>query len=56
MAHLDDEELKAIRELLDVEIDEKLNNKLDEKLSHLSTKHEFYNKMDAVMNGYLQTA
>ena len=50
MATLDDQDLKAIQDLIDVTLDEKL----DEKISHLPTKDEFYVKMDEVM-GELKT-
>jgi len=49
MATLDDQDLKAIRDLIDVELDQKLDEKLGEKLSHLPTKDEFYGKMDDVI-------
>ncbi|MFZ5856620.1 MAG: hypothetical protein ACOYZ6_07305 [Chloroflexota bacterium] len=49
MAKLDDQDLKAIRNLVDVSLDEKLDAKLDEKLGYLPTKEEFYEKMDEVM-------
>lgn len=49
MATLDDQDLRAIRDLIDVELDETLDEKLGEKLSHLPTKDEFYEKMDEVM-------
>lgn len=48
MAKLDDDDLKAIKTLIDVTIEEKeLVSKTD--LSHLPTKDEFYSKMDEVM-------
>lgn len=54
MATLDSDDLKAIKDLIDVTFDERLDEKLDEKLSHLPTKDEFYTKMDEVM-GELKT-
>ena len=53
MAKLDSEDLKAIKALIEVTLDEKeLVTKSD--ISHLPTKDEFYNKMDEVM-GELKT-
>ncbi len=53
MAKLDSDDLKAIKALIEVTIDEKeLVSKAD--LSHLPTKDEFYSKMDEVM-GELKT-
>ena len=49
MATLDDQDLKAIKGLIEVTFDEKLDEKLDERLSYLPTKDEFYGKMDGVM-------
>ena len=49
MATLDDQDLKAIKGLIEVTLDEKLDEKLDERLSFLPTKDEFYGKMDEVM-------
>ena len=49
MATLDSDDLKAIKDLIEVTVDEKLDEKLDAKLSHLPTKDEFYGKMDEVM-------
>lgn len=49
MAKPDSEDLKAIKDLVEVTIDEKLDEKLDEKMKYLPTKDEFYGKMDAVM-------
>ena len=54
MATLDDDDLNAIKGLIEVTFDEKLDEKLGEKLSHLPTKDEFYTKMDEVM-GELKT-
>jgi len=48
MAKLDDQDLKAIKNLIEVTIEEKeLVTKED--ISHLPTKDEFYEKMDDVM-------
>jgi hypothetical protein len=53
MATLDNDDLKAIKALIEVTIDEKeLVTKSD--ISHLPTKDEFYEKMDEVM-GELKT-
>ena len=53
MAKLDSDDLKAIKGLIEVTIDEKeLVTKSD--ISHLPTKDEFYTKMDKVM-GELKT-
>jgi hypothetical protein len=49
MATLDGEDLNAIKQLIEVTLDEKLDGKLDAKISHLPTKDEFYGKMDEVM-------
>lgn len=49
MAKLDNDDLKAIKGLIEVTMDEKLDEKLDAKLSHLPTKDEFFTKMDEVM-------
>jgi hypothetical protein len=56
MATLDNDDLKAIKNLMEVTIDEAVEEKLATKdaLSHLPTKDEFYTKMDAVM-GELKT-
>ena len=54
MATLDNHEFKAIKGLIEVMFDEKLDEKLGERLSHLHTKDEFYTKMDEVM-GKLQS-
>jgi predicted nuclease with TOPRIM domain len=54
MAKLDSEDLKAIKDLIEVTIEDKLDERLDAKLSHLPTKDEFYGKMDEVM-GELKT-
>lgn len=54
MAKPDSEDLKAIKDLVEVTIDEKLDEKLDEKMKYLPTKDEFYGKMDEVM-GELKT-
>ncbi len=53
MATLDNDDLKALKALIEVTIDEKeLVTKSD--ISHLPTKDEFYGKMDEVM-GELKT-
>src|SRR5215208_6983876 len=53
MATLDNDDLKALKALIEVTIDEKeLVTKSD--ISHLPTKDEFYEKMDEVM-GELKT-
>ena len=53
MAKLDSDDLKAIKELIGMTIDEKeLVTKED--ISHIPTKEEFYNKMDEVV-GELKT-
>lgn len=49
MATLDNDDLKAMKDLIEVAVDEKL----DENLKYLPTKDEFYGKMDEVM-GELQ--
>ena len=49
MATLENDDLKAIKGLIEITFDEKLDENLDEKLSHLPTKDEFYTKMDEVM-------
>jgi hypothetical protein len=49
MGTLDNDDLKAIKQLIEVTFDEKVDERLDEKLSHLPTKDEFYEKMDEVM-------
>jgi hypothetical protein len=48
MAILDNEDLKAIKGLIEVTIDEAIEGKLVTKddISHLPTKDEFYGKMD----------
>ena len=54
MATLDNDDLKALKDMIEVTFEEKLDEKLDEKLSHLPTKDEFYTKMDEVV-GELKT-
>jgi hypothetical protein len=51
MATLDNDDLKAIKGLITVAIDEAIEEKLVTKddISHLPTKDEFYTKMDEVM-------
>ncbi|MEK7112839.1 MAG: hypothetical protein AAB875_06020 [Patescibacteria group bacterium] len=46
---LTQKDLDAIRDLVGLEIDEKLEQKLDEKLKNFPTKEEFFEKMDEVM-------
>ena len=56
MAKLDSDDLKAIKGLMEVTIDEVIETKLvtKEDLSLLPTKDEFFTKMDEVM-GELKT-
>ena len=57
MATLDNDDLKAIKNLMEVTIDEAIDSKglvTKENVSHLPTKDEFYTKMDEVM-GELKT-
>ena len=57
MATLDDQDLKAIKNLLEVTVDEVIEKRelvTKNDLSHLPTKDEFYGKMDEVM-GELKT-
>lgn len=49
MATLDNDDLKAIKDLMEVTLDERLDEKLNERLGYLPTKDEFYLKMDEVM-------
>jgi uncharacterized protein YPO0396 len=49
LAKLDNDDLKAIKDLIEVTIDERLDEKLNEKSGHLPTKDEFYGMMDKVM-------
>ena len=49
MAKLDDDDLKAIKDLIEVTFDEKLDEKLDVKLSHLPTKDEFYEQTGKIL-------
>jgi hypothetical protein len=49
MAKLDDNDLKAIKDLIEVTFDEKLDEKLDIKLSHLPTKDEFYEETGKIL-------
>ena len=50
MATLDNTDLKAIKNLMEVTIDEAIEEKLVTKniISQLLTKHDFYKKMDEV--------
>jgi predicted nuclease with TOPRIM domain len=57
MATLDDQDLKAIKDLMEVTIDEVIEKRelvTKNDLSHLPTKDDFYGKMDEVM-GELKT-
>ena len=57
MGKLDDSDLKAIKGLMDVTIDEAIEKKglvTKSDLTHLPTKDEFYEKMDEIM-GELKT-
>ena len=57
MATLDNDDLKAIKGLIEVTIDEAIDAKglvTKEDISHLPTKDEFYTKMDEVV-GELKT-
>jgi hypothetical protein len=57
MATLDNDDLKAIKGLMEVSIDEAIETKglvTKEDISHLPTKDEFYTRMDEVM-GELKT-
>ena len=57
MATLDNDDLKAIKNLIEVTIDEAIEAKglvTKEDISHLPSKDEFYTKMDEVM-GELKT-
>ena len=52
MAALDDQDLKAIKDLMEVTIDEAIENKglvTKPDISHLPTKDDFYNNMDEVV-------
>lgn len=46
---LTQQDLDAIKELVGIEIDEKLEQKLEEKLKNFPTKEEFFSRMDEVM-------
>jgi hypothetical protein len=57
MATLDNDDLKALKDLMQVTIEEAIETKglvTKEDVSHLPTKDEFYGKMDEVM-GELKT-
>ncbi len=57
MATLDNEDLKAIKGLIEVTVEEVVDSKglvTKADISHLPTKDEFYTKMDEVM-GELKT-
>ena len=52
MATLDNDDLKAIKDVMKVTIEEAIESKglvRKEDISHLPTKDEFYTKMDEVM-------
>ena len=52
MATLDGNDLQAIKELIEVTIDEAIEEKglvTKERISHLPTKDEFFSKMDEIM-------
>jgi hypothetical protein len=52
MAKIDNDDLKAIKDLIEVTVDEVLDNKEVATVDHLGdlpTKDEFYGKMDEVM-------
>ena len=52
MAKLDNDDLKAIKDLMEVTIDEAIENKglvTKDHLGNLPTKDEFYGKMDELM-------
>jgi hypothetical protein len=52
MATLDDDDLKAFKDLMQVTIEDAIESKglvTKEDVSHLPTKDEFYTKMDEVM-------
>lgn len=52
MATLDNDDLKAIKNLIEVTIDEKVEDGTlvsNEKLNHLPTKEEFYDQNDKLM-------
>jgi hypothetical protein len=46
---LTQKDLNAIRKLIGLEIDEKLEAKLEEKLKNFPTKADFFSRMDEVM-------
>jgi hypothetical protein len=54
MAKLDSDDLNAIKKILNVALNKKIDEKLGFRLNDLTTKIEFYNKMDEVM-GELKT-
>ena len=58
MATLDNDDLKAIKSMMEVTIEEAIEKKglvTKEDISHLPSKDEFYTKMDEVM-GELKTS
>lgn len=46
---LTDEDLKAIKDLVKITIDEELEEKLNEKLKYFPSKEDFFEKMDEIM-------
>lgn len=52
MAKLDDDDLKSIKDLVEITFDEKIDEKelvTKDNIKHLPTKDEFYQKMDEVI-------
>jgi len=52
MAKLDDDDLKSIKDLMEITFDEKIEEKelvTKDDIKHLPTKDEFYQKMDEVV-------
>ena len=52
LAKLDDDDLKAIKDLVEVTVEEVIENKglvTNDDISHLPTKDEFHGAMDKVM-------
>lgn len=47
---LTDKDLKAIKTLVKITINEELEEKLNEKLKHFPSKEEFFEKMDKIMS------
>ena len=46
---LTDNDLKALKDLMEVTFEEKLDEMLDEKLSHLPNKDEFYKQTGEII-------